>query len=78
MCEELKNEILRLERETKRTPRNFDLWRSLGHKLLDDKQPELAFDAFSKALEIKPDNDDVSKIVDFCRRDIEYLRRSSD
>lgn len=78
MCEELNNEILRLERETKRTPKNFDLWRSLGHKLLDDQQPELAYDAFNKALEIKPENKDVSKIVDFCRQDIEYLRRSSD
>lgn len=42
-----------------REPKNLQAWIALGHDYFDTHQPQLAIDAYAKALELEPNNPDV-------------------
>nr|MDO8114691.1 tetratricopeptide repeat protein [Candidatus Sigynarchaeota archaeon] len=64
--------------EVKKQPKNFDLWKRLGQKYKDNSELEQAISAFSKALELKPGNKDVTQLIDFCKKDLDFLKSASD
>ena len=73
---DLSNEIQRLKKELKRQP-SFDLYCRLGDKLRENADIELAINAYSKALELKNDPR-IATMLDHCKDDLLYFRRSSD
>jgi cytochrome c-type biogenesis protein CcmH/NrfG len=42
-----------------RDPKNFDAWVQLGNDYFDTRQPQKAIDAYSRALELKPNSPNV-------------------
>jgi cytochrome c-type biogenesis protein CcmH/NrfG len=48
-----------LEQITSTEPKNVQAWVELGHAYFDTRQPKKAVDAYTRALEIQPNNPDV-------------------
>jgi cytochrome c-type biogenesis protein CcmH/NrfG len=51
--------ITEAEKVVAKEPKNLQAWVSLGNDYFDTSQPQKAIDAYSKALEINPNNPDV-------------------
>lgn len=59
ITDEQSRQIVSLEAEVQKSPRNVEAWTNLGHLYFDTDQPEKAITAYTKSLALAPNNADV-------------------
>jgi cytochrome c-type biogenesis protein CcmH/NrfG len=69
---DLNDEIEQLRIEVRSHPDNLDVWKRLGQRMQDNSDYDDAMNAFNQALEIEPDNDEVRKRLDACKRERDF------
>ncbi len=68
----LDDEIDQLRIDAKQHPNSLDAWKRLGQRMQDNSDYDDAMNAFNQALVIEPDNDDVRKRLDACKRERDF------